>query len=68
MPGRIALHRVGSGLVDLSAQILPSYDVVLQSLSFGILRTLCIGMSVVTSWWFQQLYCTLYMPNKLNKF
>ena len=31
MPGRITLHRVGSGLVDLSAQIPPSYDVALQS-------------------------------------
>ena len=61
MPGRIALHRVGSGPVDLSAQILPSYDVALQSHSLGILRTLYIGMSVVTSWWFQQLYWTLYI-------
>ena len=25
MPGRITLHRVGSGLVDLSAQILQLY-------------------------------------------
>ena len=49
IPGRITLHRVGSGLVDLPAQILPSYDIALQSHSLGILRTLYIGMSVVTS-------------------
>ena len=47
LPGGIALHRVGSGLVDLSAQIIPSYDVALQSHSLGVLRTLYIGISVV---------------------
>ena len=31
MWGQIPLHRVGSALVDLSAQIPPSYDVALQS-------------------------------------
>ena len=66
IPARIPLHRVGS-LVDLSAQILSSYDVALQSHSLGILIMLYIRMSVVTSWWFQQLCRTVYMPNKFNK-
>ena len=59
-------------LVDLSAQIPPFYDVVALQSTFPPpkLRTLFLGRSAVTymtPWGFQQLYCTVYMPSKLNK-